>query len=234
MDCDSGTLQFFSNAKSFYHCFVRFINGSFFICSKHNGNNSKSESDGIKQFHWFTVPLILPESETIIENLNEKEKLCEFDRPDDTIDRKLKGIDSDTLFHDSERLSKKPRLDLINDVSHQSEDESENSGVYMSSKNSSCLVRKKCALIIDDTNIIRKVFVRALTNMGFVTKQAENGLKGLLQMKTLMFDLVFCDFLMPVMDGFDCVQQYRAWENENRPCFQQVRNRARLMMTTFT
>ncbi len=219
--------------QSFYHYFLRFINGSCLTSSKHNEDNSKSESDGIKQIHWFTVPLILPESETNIENLNGQEKLCELDKPDDTIDRKLKRIDFDSFSHDSEQSFKKPRLDLINDGSQQSEDESDNSEVYMNMKSSSCLVRKKCALIIDDTNIIRKVFIRALTNMGFVTKQAENGLKGLLHMKTLMFDLVFCDFLMPVMDGLDCVKQYRAWEKENRPCFQQVRNKTRLTVTSF-
>jgi CheY-like chemotaxis protein len=87
-----------------------------------------------------------------------------------------------------------------------------------------CSKRKKCALIIDDTKIIRKVFVRALTGMGFAVKQAENGLKGLLEMKTVMFDVVFCDFLMPLLDGLDCVQQYREWEKDNRPCFKQVRN----------
>lgn len=26
-----------------------------------------------------------------------------------------------------------------------------------------------------------------------------------------------CDFLMPVMDGLDCVKQYRVWEEKNRP-----------------
>jgi len=46
-------------------------------------------------------------------------------------------------------------------------------------------------------------------------------LKGLLEMKTVMFDVVFCDFLMPLLDGLDCVQQYRDWEKSNRPFFKQ-------------
>jgi len=36
-----------------------------------------------------------------------------------------------------------------------------------------------------------------------------------------LFDVVLCDFLMPVMDGLDCVQQYREWEQNHRPYFKQ-------------
>jgi len=61
--------------------------------------------------------------------------------------------------------------------------------------------RKKCALIIEDSKVIRKVLHRALTNFGFEVKQAENGMQGLEEMKSNVFDVVLCDFLMPVMDG---------------------------------
>lgn len=82
--------------------------------------------------------------------------------------------------------------------------------------------RKKCALVIDDSKVIRKVLYRALTNMGFEVKLAENGLQGLNEMKNTIFDIVLCDFLMPIMDGMDCVKQYREWEKSNRKWFDQV------------
>ena len=39
-----------------------------------------------------------------------------------------------------------------------------------------------------------------------------SGLQGLDKLKEKVFDLVFCDFLMPVMDGLDCVKNFRQWE----------------------
>ncbi len=82
--------------------------------------------------------------------------------------------------------------------------------------------RSRCALVIDDSKTIRKVMHRALQNFGFHVIQAENGLQGLEEMKSTVFDIVLCDFLMPIMDGMDCVQQYRQWENNNRSWFRQV------------
>uniref|UniRef100_A0A7S2Y7S2 Response regulatory domain-containing protein n=1 Tax=Entomoneis paludosa TaxID=265537 RepID=A0A7S2Y7S2_9STRA len=77
--------------------------------------------------------------------------------------------------------------------------------------------RKRRALIIEDTLIVRKTLVRALERMGMSVTQAVNGSEGLDRMKAKLFDFVLCDFLMPVMDGIDCVRQYRDWEMKNRP-----------------
>jgi len=76
--------------------------------------------------------------------------------------------------------------------------------------------RVKRALVIEDSMVVRKGLARALGKLGYQVMQAVNGLEGLEAMKATMFDLVLCDFLMPVMDGLDCVKQYRAWETENR------------------
>jgi len=81
--------------------------------------------------------------------------------------------------------------------------------------------RKKVALVIDDSKIICKVFQKALVRLGFEVKLAGNGMEGLKRMQRYVFDLVFCDFLMPIMDGLDCVQQYREWERKQRPWFEQ-------------
>jgi len=82
--------------------------------------------------------------------------------------------------------------------------------------------RVKEALIIDDSLSIRKAIDRALSNLGFNVSQAENGMVGLLCMKSKAFDIVLCDFLMPIMDGLDCVKQFRAWEVDHRSWFRQV------------
>jgi PleD family two-component response regulator len=82
--------------------------------------------------------------------------------------------------------------------------------------------RKKFALVIDDSRTIRKALERALTNFGFEVILAENGMLGLEEMKSTVFDIVLCDFLMPIMDGMDCVKQYREWESNHRSWFEQV------------
>jgi len=79
--------------------------------------------------------------------------------------------------------------------------------------------RTKRILVIDDSLTIRKAIDRAFTRLGFEVSQAENGMKGLKEMKLSLYDLVLCDFLMPVMDGLDCVKQYREWERKNRSWF---------------
>jgi PleD family two-component response regulator len=82
--------------------------------------------------------------------------------------------------------------------------------------------RKRRALVIDDSLVIRKSLCRALQKLGFEVVTAVDGLEGLKEMKKTLFDLVLCDFLMPVMDGLDCVKQYREWESQNRPRFKQL------------
>jgi CheY-like chemotaxis protein len=81
--------------------------------------------------------------------------------------------------------------------------------------------RRKHALVIEDSLVVRKTIARALTQLGFEVTQAVNGMEGLTELQASLFDLVLCDFLMPVMDGLDCIQQYRQWEAVNRPYFSQ-------------
>ena len=81
--------------------------------------------------------------------------------------------------------------------------------------------RVRRALVIDDSIVIRKSVGKALERLGFEVEQAVNGLDGLKMLQQHVFDVVLCDFLMPVMDGLDCVQQYRDWEEAHRPWFRQ-------------
>ncbi|GKY98632.1 hypothetical protein MPSEU_000819900 [Mayamaea pseudoterrestris] len=81
---------------------------------------------------------------------------------------------------------------------------------------------RKQALIVDDSVIMRKMLSRALEQLGYETIQAADGLEGLKLMRKHRYDLVLLDFLMPVMDGLDCVRSYRAWEKEHRPGYIQL------------
>ncbi|GKZ00144.1 hypothetical protein MPSEU_000967700 [Mayamaea pseudoterrestris] len=78
------------------------------------------------------------------------------------------------------------------------------------------------ALVVDDSLVIRKSLAMALKKLGYEAHSANDGLEGLNKMKEIEFDFVLMDFLMPVMDGLDCVSQYRAWENLNRPNSAQI------------
>ena len=82
--------------------------------------------------------------------------------------------------------------------------------------------RLKRALVIDDSLTIRKGIDRILTSAGFEVTQAQNGMEGFKKLKSTFFDVALCDFLMPVMDGLDCVKQYRDWEEQHRSWFRQV------------
>jgi len=81
--------------------------------------------------------------------------------------------------------------------------------------------RQRKALVVDDSLVVRKSLGRALSDMGYEVTLAQDGMEGLRELKATLFDLCLCDFLMPVMDGLDCVKQYRAWEVSTRPWFRQ-------------
>jgi len=79
------------------------------------------------------------------------------------------------------------------------------------------ITRKKRALVIEDSAIIRNMISKILSNLGFEVSEAENGMQGLEKLKSTLFDITLVDFLMPIMDGLDCMQQYRDWEKYHRP-----------------
>ena len=77
--------------------------------------------------------------------------------------------------------------------------------------------RTRRALLIEDSAIIRKMLSKILSNLGFEVSVAENGMQGLEKLKSTLYDIALVDFLMPIMDGLDCIQQYRDWEKYHRP-----------------
>jgi len=77
--------------------------------------------------------------------------------------------------------------------------------------------RRRHALIIDDSLVIRKSLERALNKLGFEVSLAVDGMEGLGKLKETMYDLVLCDFLMPVMDGMEYV--WRSHKRCGLSCF---------------
>ncbi len=64
-------------------------------------------------------------------------------------------------------------------------------------------------LVVDDRWENRIVFVELLTPLGFKVIEAENGKHGLEQLQENSVDLVILDLAMPVMDGYQMLQQLR-------------------------
>ncbi len=64
-------------------------------------------------------------------------------------------------------------------------------------------------LIIDDHWENRSVLVDLLTPLGFQVAEAENGRVGLDSIAKLAPDLIITDLIMPVMDGYELLQQLR-------------------------
>lgn len=58
------------------------------------------------------------------------------------------------------------------------------------------LGRPRRALVVDDSKVIRKCVGRAMSNQGFVVSYACDGLEGLQQLKSTLFDVTLMDFLV--------------------------------------
>ena len=64
-------------------------------------------------------------------------------------------------------------------------------------------------LIVEDDPDIRNMLQRLVTKEGWVAATAENGSEGLAQLAAARPDVIFTDLMMPVMDGFDFVDELR-------------------------
>ncbi len=75
----------------------------------------------------------------------------------------------------------------------------------------------KQVLIVDDSKVIRKVAQRILHSLGFLTREAENGLEALNACRAMMPDAILLDWNMPVMDGITFLEALRASEGGLTP-----------------
>jgi two-component system, chemotaxis family, chemotaxis protein CheY len=75
----------------------------------------------------------------------------------------------------------------------------------------------KQILIVDDSRVIRKVAQRILKSLGFVTREAEDGLEALNACKAYMPDAILLDWHMPTMDGMTFLSELRRLRDGLRP-----------------
>ena len=75
----------------------------------------------------------------------------------------------------------------------------------------------KQILIVDDSKVIRRVAQRIISSLGFVTREAENGLEALNACRVLMPDAILLDWHMPVMDGMGFILELRKLSNGLHP-----------------
>jgi len=67
-------------------------------------------------------------------------------------------------------------------------------------------------LLVDDSVTVQKVVGIWLKKKNCLVTSALNGLIALELMKTTVFDIVFMDFLMPVMDGLSCMRHIQNYQ----------------------
>jgi len=71
---------------------------------------------------------------------------------------------------------------------------------------------QKNILIVEDESPMAKALKLKLEKDGLEVTIAENGEAGIKQLDEKAFDLVICDLMMPVVDGFEVLKHIR--ENE--------------------
>ena len=123
----------------------------------------------------------------------------------------------DILAEEDESVDAQQSSVAHNDDSRTEQQNSEE----LSSPDDGNFARKKRALVMEDSTVIRKMLCKILEKLGFEVSVAENGMQGMEKLKNRLYDLTLVDFLMPIMDGLDCIQQYRRWEKYHRPWFSQ-------------
>jgi signal transduction histidine kinase/CheY-like chemotaxis protein len=62
-------------------------------------------------------------------------------------------------------------------------------------------------LIVEDNKMNQKVIATMLKSLGYKYDLADDGYAGFLQAKTVKYDLIFMDLIMPEMDGFQSAQR---------------------------
>ena len=69
-------------------------------------------------------------------------------------------------------------------------------------------------LVVDDSVMVQKLLVAALTRLNFEVETAKNGYEALEKMTRgeEPYVVVLMDFLMPVLDGISATAMFRDWE----------------------
>jgi len=71
------------------------------------------------------------------------------------------------------------------------------------------LNRNSRILCIDDSKLNRAIIKKTISNLNISVDEAENGLEGLNKFKKNSYDLIIVDIVMPVMDGFEFIKEFK-------------------------
>lgn len=74
-----------------------------------------------------------------------------------------------------------------------------------------------CWLVVDDSEIIRKVARRVLEDMHYMVIEADSGQAALDQCHRAMPQIILLDWLMPGMNGHEFMTALKAIPSEHRP-----------------
>ena len=72
-------------------------------------------------------------------------------------------------------------------------------------------------LIIDDEVKLRETICEMLTLVGYNVVEAQNGKEGLEKVKESNPDLIICDIMMPILDGYGFMEAHRVSDYSNIP-----------------
>lgn len=65
-------------------------------------------------------------------------------------------------------------------------------------------------LVVDDSEVLRKIVGFNLTKEGFTVEEAKDGVEALEKMKSQKPDLVILDIMMPNLNGFEVLKRMRS------------------------
>lgn len=68
-------------------------------------------------------------------------------------------------------------------------------------------------LVVDDSDVLRKITVYNLRKLGMDVEEAVDGIDGLEKMRTWHPDVVILDIMMPKMDGFTVLKEMKKDES---------------------
>lgn len=116
----------------------------------------------------------------------------------------------DDVFHEKayETLSSTKSQSNITKRFHNSVDpEAE---IDVNSMSVSSESKKHRILVVDDNDVNQKIILHRLTKLGHHIEMADNGEMAIHKLQSQVFDLVFMDCHMPIMDGYTATQTIRA------------------------
>ena len=75
----------------------------------------------------------------------------------------------------------------------------------------------KQALVVDDSQVIRKIARQMLERMQFDVREADDGTTAATACADTMPDVILLDWNMPIMSGIDFLAELRAMPNGTKP-----------------